>query len=349
MARILLSYRRSDSSAMTRLIYDRLVSHYGEKSIFIDIDKIPFGVDFRAHIQTSLLESDVLLAVVGSNWTGVGSNGQQRITVEDDPVRVEIETALQNNITVVPVLIDRAVMPDVAKLPRTLATFPFLNGVPVDSGRDFTYHMDRLVRVIDEVLKAKGKLPQRRLNLSNSKLQLPNLLRSPFPWAIVGGTGLPFIGAFIGLSPPWPRGAAVITAIVTVIATILFFSLLKPVSFRSLNRAIVASALGLTTLASTYLVAVSLFTYQTPTTKEHWAKGYACSAEALVVYKDKCPNLGIDELREAEFEAERLWTAQSVTVVRLILVLLWLGAFVAVSAILGGLLAHRARARTEQG
>jgi hypothetical protein len=333
---------------MTRLIYDRLVSHYGEKSIFMDIDNIPFGVDFRTHIQQSLLESDILLAVVGAGWTGVGSDGLQRITMEDDPVRVEIETALQNDIAVIPVLIDRAEMPGVAKLPPTLASFPFLNGIPVDSGRDFTYHMDRLIGVIDEFLKAKGKLPQRRLDLSSSKTHLLEQLRSPFLWAFVGGTALPFTGAFIGLSPPWPRGAAVITAIVTVTAIILFFSLLKQVSFRSLIRSTILSAVVLAILASSYLVAISLFTYQTPTTMEHWAKGYVCSAESLVVYKDKCPNLGIDELREAEFEAERLWTAQSVTVVRLILLLLWLAAFVAISAIMGCLLAHRRHTHAEQ-
>jgi hypothetical protein len=264
---------------MTRLIYDRLVSQYGEKSIFMDIDNIPFGVDFRSHITKSLLESDILLAVVGSSWTGVGLDGQPRIAMEDDPVRVEIETALQNDISVIPVLIDRAVMPDVAMLPQTLASFPFLNGIPVDSGRDFSYHLDRLIRVIDEFLKAKGKLPHRR-DLSSSKTQLIDQLRSPFSWAIFGGTGLPFVGAFIGLSPPWPRGAAVITAIVTVIRTLLVFFLLNQVSFRSLNRVIVSSAAVLAILSSTYLVAVSLFTYETPTTKEHWAKGYACSAEA---------------------------------------------------------------------
>ena len=63
MPQIILSYRRADSAAMTRLIFDRLIPRYGANSVFMDIDNIPFGTDFRTHIRESLLASDVLLAI----------------------------------------------------------------------------------------------------------------------------------------------------------------------------------------------------------------------------------------------------------------------------------------------
>jgi hypothetical protein len=347
MARIILSYRRSDSATMTQLIFSRLAARYGEHSIFMDIDNIPFGVDFRAHIRDNVRASDLLLAIVGAGWTGVNANGEPRILEPDDPVRAEVEIALEHSVTVIPVLVEHASMPSVAQLPESLKDFPYLNAMHVESGRDLALHMERLTRVIDDILRAKGKLPKPRAP-SAPLDRLLALLASPFPWALAGATVLPFIGALIGLSPPWPRGAAAITAVVTCVATILIFHSLREASLRAVNRITAVSALALALTASIYLVAVSLFTYQTPTTNEYWAKGFVCTAEALVIYKDKCPNLGIDELQGAEYEAERLWTSQSVTIIRVTLVVLWLLAFVAIAAVIGSLLVHPARAETRQ-
>ena len=51
MPKIFLSYRRQDSVGVAGRIYDRLRAHFGDDAIFMDIDSIPFGVDFREHID----------------------------------------------------------------------------------------------------------------------------------------------------------------------------------------------------------------------------------------------------------------------------------------------------------
>jgi hypothetical protein len=51
MPKIVISYRRQDSEAIAGRIRDRLAGHYGAESIFMDIDNIPFGTDFREHIR----------------------------------------------------------------------------------------------------------------------------------------------------------------------------------------------------------------------------------------------------------------------------------------------------------
>jgi hypothetical protein len=48
MARIFISYRRSDSQATAGRIYDRLTREFGGHDVFMDVDHIPPGVDFRA-------------------------------------------------------------------------------------------------------------------------------------------------------------------------------------------------------------------------------------------------------------------------------------------------------------
>ena len=159
MSRIIISYRRADSAATAGRIFDRLTSHYGDDAVFMDVDKIPFGTDFRQHIRKVLADSDVLLAVIGPSWLGKASDGTSRIKDEADPVRVEIETALRQKTRIIPVLVDGADMPSIADLPDALRDFAYLNAAPIDVGRDFRAHMERLIRSIDEMLGATHPVP----------------------------------------------------------------------------------------------------------------------------------------------------------------------------------------------
>ena len=150
--RITISYRRGDSGIITGRIFDRLANHYGKNAVFRDIDNIPAGVDFRAHIDETLDQSDVVLAIVGPRWIGSHS-GRDRLSEPSDPVRVEVETALQKRKPLVPVLVLNAHMPTVEQLPSSLHDFAYRNAVTIDAERDFDVHMARLIRSIDRIAK----------------------------------------------------------------------------------------------------------------------------------------------------------------------------------------------------
>jgi hypothetical protein len=157
MAKILISYRRSDSAGMTGRIFDRLVLKYGAASVFMDVDNIPFGTDFRTHIKDALLQSDVMLVVVGQRWLGRGEGGETRMNDESDPVRVEVESALKAGIPLIPLLVDGAQMPKVTELPESLRELAYRNAAIIDSGRDFHAHVERLSRSIDQIIEQKNK------------------------------------------------------------------------------------------------------------------------------------------------------------------------------------------------
>jgi caspase domain-containing protein/TIR domain-containing protein len=154
-AKIVVSYRRSDARAMAGRIRDRLATRFGNRSVYFDIDNIPFGVDFRTHIDAALRDADVLVAIIGPKWRGDEAAGEARIFQESDPVRVEIETALAHGIAIVPVLVEGAGMPPVSALPASLRDFSFVNAAEVDEGRDFHQHMERVERAIDIVLRRR--------------------------------------------------------------------------------------------------------------------------------------------------------------------------------------------------
>jgi len=155
--KIVVSYRRTDS-AMAGRIFDRLAQHFGKANLFIDIDNVPFGVDFRKHIDDALQSSDLIIAIVGEKWLGPQASGKFRIMNEADPVRVELETALRRNITVLPVLIDGTSMPDAGDLPEGIRDFAYRNAIEVESGRDFNVHIERLIRAMEQILGIKAKV-----------------------------------------------------------------------------------------------------------------------------------------------------------------------------------------------
>jgi WD domain, G-beta repeat/TIR domain len=169
MPKISISYRRLDSEAMTGRIFDRLAAHYGKEAIFRDIDNIPPGIDFRVHINDMLRKTNVLLAVIGPGWLGLsGGGGLDRIQQDSDAVRVEIETALRRRTPLIPVLIGNTAMPGSDQLPPSLKDFAFRNAVRVDTGQDFDYHMDRLIRAIDTILSQTPKPP------SSGEIKIPS-------------------------------------------------------------------------------------------------------------------------------------------------------------------------------
>jgi hypothetical protein len=105
-----------------------LRSHFGADRVFKDTDNIPAGVDSLKFINRELESCSVILAIIGRDWLTVKDARLKRRRLENpaDFLRLEIATALKNEqIRVIPVLVDRGVMPaaedrsaDLAELPR---------------------------------------------------------------------------------------------------------------------------------------------------------------------------------------------------------------------------------------
>jgi hypothetical protein len=142
---IFISYRRIDTESIAGRIYDRAALHFGTSSIFLDVDTIALGVDFRQVLAEAVGRCDVLLALVGDKWLNVTDEaGRRRLDSEDDYLRFEIEVALRREIPVIPVLVGGVNMPSAAQLPSSVREFAFKNGMPISDGPDFERDLARL-------------------------------------------------------------------------------------------------------------------------------------------------------------------------------------------------------------
>jgi hypothetical protein len=157
---IAISYRRQDSSPVAGRLYDRLQAEFGKGNVFMDFDSIPYGVDFREHIKQTLQRAKVVVAIIGPEWIGGKEPANRRIDDPTDFVRLEVASALENGIPIIPVLVNNTPMPDAKNLPPELEGLAFRNGLALDTGIDFHHHADRLITGIRRVIDpAKDAAP----------------------------------------------------------------------------------------------------------------------------------------------------------------------------------------------
>jgi hypothetical protein len=150
---IFISYRRTDSADIVGRIYDRLVQQLGRNSIFKDVDSIPLGIDFKSYLDKTISECNVLLAVIGDRWLETtDATGKRRLEDPDDFVRIEIASALEQGIPVIPLLVRGARMPEEEDLPTELKQLVYRNGIPIRPDPDFHRDMDRLISALEEYL-----------------------------------------------------------------------------------------------------------------------------------------------------------------------------------------------------
>lgn len=152
--RIFISYRREDTRHLVGRLSDRLMDHFGDDRVFVDVDTIEPGLDFSDAIATALDSCQVLLALVGDRWLGTTDpTGQRRLDDPNDLVRLELESALKRNIRVIPVLVDGITMPNASELPPGLAGLARRHAFEMSYSR-FRDDARRLVQLLDRLLPA---------------------------------------------------------------------------------------------------------------------------------------------------------------------------------------------------
>jgi hypothetical protein len=158
MSGIFISYRRNDSAPWAGRVYDSLVREWGDDLVFMDVDAIAPGEDFREVIADTVARSDVILVVIGPEWMSTAdSSGGRRLDDEGDIHRTEVVAALTSRARVIPVLVGGASMPKVAELPEPLKDLAYRNAVVLEDrrfGSDVRALQKALARFAEEAAAA---------------------------------------------------------------------------------------------------------------------------------------------------------------------------------------------------
>jgi len=118
---IFVSYRRLDSAIFSQWLATQLQGAYGPACVFIDTENIRDADVWASKIAGSLNAASIVIVVIGKSWIAIKDEFERRrIDLPDDWVRREIETALQNNKTIIPLLIEGAELPAAEALPPSV-------------------------------------------------------------------------------------------------------------------------------------------------------------------------------------------------------------------------------------
>ncbi len=156
-----------------------------------------------------------------------------------------------------------------------------------------------------------------------------------------GAATLPLIAAFAGLQPPWPPAVEYVSAVFILIAALVMWEWARGAR-RAVRRRFILAGLALTVIGiGAYLPLYSQFVEPIPGSKIRVVRGTQCTPRAQLVYPADCPELPRDALRDAEWEANVLWTRSSIMQVQLILVAAWLAFIAGLIAFVGAVIAGR--------
>ena len=136
MGSVFISYRREDSQGEARALFQDLVARLGRDAVFMDVDSIALGRDFRDVLQERLATCDLMLVLIGREWlAGKDSTGRRRLDNPDDFVRLEIAAALKRKIPTTPLLLQGAQMPTAEQLPGDINDLAYRNGFELSHNR----------------------------------------------------------------------------------------------------------------------------------------------------------------------------------------------------------------------
>ncbi|MBY0274359.1 TIR domain-containing protein [Candidatus Binatia bacterium] len=159
-SKVFISYRREDTSFVAAAVREKLIQHFRPENVFMDVDAIPAGRNFREHLQRAVGECHVVLAFIGATWIDARDDaGGRRLDHENDWVRLELEAALKRDIPVIPVLVGEARMPTVNDLPASLSDLAYRQALSLRQGRDYAPDLERLVREVKRTLAQEKPSP----------------------------------------------------------------------------------------------------------------------------------------------------------------------------------------------
>ncbi|MBX2820897.1 MAG: TIR domain-containing protein, partial [Rhodothermaceae bacterium] len=181
MPRFFISYRRKDSQQIVGRIYEKLTDYFGDDAVFLDVDDIPTGSNFREHILKMVVGSDAMIVIMGGVWLGSFSG---RDPGRLDHVLIELEVALEQGVPMIPVLIGQTRMPDEKELPASISQVSFRNAFSLDIGGGFDRDITRLINHLDTLRIGQGQRHRHQADyrlVHQSCKAVLEVFRSSFP------------------------------------------------------------------------------------------------------------------------------------------------------------------------
>lgn len=120
MSKVFINYRTDDSASEAGRISDFLIDKFGKNFVFKDKENFIAGDHWKKGLIQAGSDAKIVLAVIGPDWLQLNSEGVSRLENEDDWVRTELELAIHQDKTIIPVLVNGGQLPTKESVPSSL-------------------------------------------------------------------------------------------------------------------------------------------------------------------------------------------------------------------------------------
>jgi TPR repeat protein len=109
-----------------------------------------------------------MLVVIGPNWlSATNEKGQRRLDNPNDLVRIEIATALQRNISVIPLMLGNTSVPSGSNLPKDIAALAYQQAITIRPAGDFDRDVQRLIDKLKNEYQIQNQGDNQGNNIEN--------------------------------------------------------------------------------------------------------------------------------------------------------------------------------------
>jgi len=188
---VFISYRRADSAAASRWLFDAIQRTFGPDSVFMDTEAIRVAAEWPKAIDRGLQQATHLVAVIGPQWLRVTDDyGRRRIDRDDDWVRNEIAHALGKRKHILPIILSPNGMPRAEALPDEIQKLGYIQPFELRSDRwetDLTLLVGELERQgFKRVATTAVRYPTPRVSITEiPQREFASILRSLPGWTEV--------------------------------------------------------------------------------------------------------------------------------------------------------------------
>jgi hypothetical protein len=156
--KIFINYRHEDTQGTAWALYMRLQERFGAENVFFDNGTLRPGMRWFDEIKSQLGHAGVVVALIGRSWMPSLTEHLQR--GGEDYVVKEIDLALRSGprVTLIPVLVDDAELPEPRDLPSSLRALP---GCHAERLRP-THLLSDIDHLIERLGEVRSAEPQER-------------------------------------------------------------------------------------------------------------------------------------------------------------------------------------------
>lgn len=170
--KVFISYRRADSPDFVEHIRSWFIIRYGRENVFMDFDSIKPFEKFTDTIKEKITECDVVVVIIGPQWTKLLREKAARF--QDDYVKLEVELALSLDKILAPICIKGAQLPQRQNLPPELSPILDYQFAELNSG---THILDNINKVLDEIDNQFNNKTQVPTTKKNQESDISELFR----------------------------------------------------------------------------------------------------------------------------------------------------------------------------